>query len=499
MAVKAPLYIVDDGSGVNHLQEADSAYMTELNAFASYVHSVYPSVSLSVGSYAGNPNLLSGFPISDTYYIAGAYTTRVDRFSTEAETPNISQSSTAYNSIIKTVNAGSSSTADPTGMKFPLYLQADGESGSSGDVNRHLKCMTGQDFKDTFVTPILDSLNFYDGGTGPSNGGVYFISSSTTVAGATRVSATPIYSDTIANLAAYTSGGIPETQYQPSTVNNYYLFVVRPTSTDFPLVYDNLPLYLDPNDEQIKQHTPSTWSALLGPFIQAALYSAIQAGTLTVNYSINGSGNTMGTIMADTRRVPNGTAGGGGEYVTRYVNTDDYRTQEFPTGTPVVISQHTFKLAVDNVSLEGTAAAPHTNGTPRLSDGTVGLGWQFIGNGAASTTAGYVYRFDSDASPQQSTVGHAPWHTPSSQTQYYFRFSIYAQSDVGSQTLTGATLNTWVAMPIGISLGVYVNDNRAANSYAAAYVTWKVEIATDSGGSNIVATGYYRSDYEGGA
>lgn len=493
MATRYPLYVVDDGSGVNHLRQADSAYMTELNAFASYVHSVYPAVSLSVGSYAGNPNLLSGFPISDTYYIAGAYTTRVDRFSTEAETPNISQSSTAYNSIIKTVNAGSSSTADPTGMKFPLYLQDDGESGASGDVNRHLKCMTGQDFKDTFVTPILNSLDFYDGGTGPSNGGVYFISSSTTVSGAARVSATPIYSDTIANIAAYTSGGIPETQYQPSVVNNYYLFVVRPTSTDFPLVYDNLPLYLDPNDEQIKQHTPTTWSNLLGPFIQAALYDAIQAGTLNVNYSINGSGNTMGTIMADTRRVPTGTG-----YTQRYVGLDDYRTQEFPNGTPVVISQHTFKMSVDNVSLEGTTSSPETNGTPRLSDGTVGLGWQFTGNGAI-TNPGAVSQFDSDASPQQSTTGHLPWHTPSSQTQYYFRFSIYAQSDVGSQTLSGTTLNTWVSMPTGISLGVYVNDNRAANSYGAAYVTWKVEIATDSGGTNIVATGYYRSNYEGGA
>ena len=336
MAVKAPLYVVDDAFGVNHLREADSSYMTELHAFASYVHSEYPSVSLSVGSYAGNPNLLSGFPISDTYYIAGAYTTRVDRFATEAETPNISQSSTAYNSIIQTSNAGNSSLSDPTGMKFPLYLQADGESGTGGDVNRHLKCMTGQDFYDTFVSPILGSLNFYDGGTGPSNGGVYFISAATAVSGAVRVSTTPVYSDTIANVAAYTSGGIPETQYQPSTVNNYYLYVVRPTSTDFPLVYDNLPLYIDPNDEQIKQHTPSTWAALLGPFIQAAIY-----GSITVTYSINGSGSTMGTAMTDTRRVPTGTG-----YTTRYVNTNDYRTQEFPNGTPIVISQHNFKMSV---------------------------------------------------------------------------------------------------------------------------------------------------------
>ena len=43
--------------------------------------------------------------------------------------------------------------------------------------------------------------------------------------------------------------------------------------------------------------------------------------------------------MADTRLT-----GGSGNYQTRYVNTNDYRAQEFPDGTPTTINSYFLKI-----------------------------------------------------------------------------------------------------------------------------------------------------------
>ena len=64
-------------------------------------------------------------------------------------------------------------------------------------------------------------------------------------------------------------------------------------------------------------------------------YTAVSSGdgySLSYNIGSSGSGNTRGSGMADT--ILNGS----GNYQTRYVNTNDYRAQEFPNGTPTTLS-----------------------------------------------------------------------------------------------------------------------------------------------------------------
>ena len=594
MAVRTPLLLLAP-TGEPQLQffEFTSADMGYLHEFAPYAYgnnSLGPSAKLEVNT--ANGTLMSGQPFVDTYYIAGTYTTRVDRFSTEAETPNISMVTDNYNRIRVVYDSVSLPTGDTNNLQYPLYLWNDG-------TTTQLRAMSNQDFIDTFVTPALAVLDVWSASTTNQQQGTYFLTTSSNPSNATLVSSTPVAVNSVANIAAYSAAGIPEAQKQ-TTDTNYYLAQVNYAPSSYN-VYDPglgtyyLPLYFDAGTEQIRQHTPTTWANLLGPFLR--YYLAASGTGYQINYNLS-SGNQRGSTYTDTRVVPTGTG-----YTTLYVNTDDYRTQEFPTGTATTITANTKRfyinrnsptysasanpsLGVDEgqsvtftlnttnvldgttfeyaitginaaditsgslsgnvtisggqgsttitfaldfvtenemaicsfatpsgirtasvsvidvsevVSLEGTAAVPETNGAPPLSDGSVSVGWAFIGNGAISN-AGQVQDFNVDRTPQYTSTGHAVWHTPTTTTQYYFRFSIYDQSDPGSQTFSAApTLNTWVAMPTGTSLQPFVTDNRTANSYGAAHVTWKVEIATDSGGTNIIATGYYRSNYEGGA
>jgi hypothetical protein len=56
-------------------------------------------------------------------------------------------------------------------------------------------------------------------------------------------------------------------------------------------------------------------------------------------YSLATSGgNTRGTGMVDTR------LNGSGDYQQLYVNTNDYRSQEFPNGTAVTTSTYNLRI-----------------------------------------------------------------------------------------------------------------------------------------------------------
>ena len=60
-----------------------------------------------------------------------------------------------------------------------------------------------------------------------------------------------------------------------------------------------------------------------------------------LRYFIDGAGTTLGTGMANTK------LNGSGNYQTRYVNTDDYRAQEFPNGS--VVTEATYYLKARRV------------------------------------------------------------------------------------------------------------------------------------------------------
>ena len=341
MTVRSALFMgAPVGDPFSQINEMPTAGMNSVHDFAGYALSVNPAVRLEVNT--ANGTAMGGQPFVDTYYIAGASTTRVDRYATEAETPNISMSTDNYNRLRIIRDQPSLPTGDTNNLQYPLYLYDD-----SGTIQ--LKAMSRQDFIDSFVTPALTRVlttDYYDGTIGNGNGGIYFMTTSTSPTNGTLVSATPVAVNSVANLSAYTAAGIPETLKQTTDVN-YYIAKCTPDPTTYDL-YDpdlefyDLPVYFNVGDETIRVHTPTTWANLINPFLR---YYTGNFGTgYTVDYNMSGSGAQVGTTYVDTRRTPSGTG-----YNTRFVNADDYRTQEFPTGTEGTISANTKRLYVENI------------------------------------------------------------------------------------------------------------------------------------------------------
>lgn len=295
-----------------------------------YLYSQSTTVSLSVVGSGGNLGA-----ITDTRMIAGASTSQTSAeggFASEAATPDISSIlGASYARISQTVGSAPTLPVDTDLHRFPIMNMA---------TPGVLQAMTLQDCYDYFIIPTL--ANITSGTISALAGGAYHISTSSSVAGSTLVSATPVYVDTRANAAAYTAGGIPETLDQPTTINNYYLHKVTPAAN----TPSFMPLYWDYNGGYLKEMPLSMFDDIFGPMIQAAVVNGSgEVGVdLKIRYSINGSGTTMGSVMTDT--ILSGSSAAG--YNQRFVSISDYRTQEFPNGTPVANSTNALRIATSN-------------------------------------------------------------------------------------------------------------------------------------------------------
>ena len=305
MAVRAPLY---NDSG--NLKEMSTSLVDQIVQQTVYQYSLSPSVSLSVVSSGGSLGT-----ITDTRLQAGSSSSSATSYPSEATTAEPSVVSVNY-SKIDSSNASVTPTGD-SGKTWPVYY--DGTS---------IKAMNLQDVKDTFLHPAIDLLA--SGSTGTDQAGTYHISTSSSVAGSTLVSATPVFSDTGANTGAYTAGSIPETQDQPTTLTNYYLQIINGTDTSF-----TSPVFIR-SDDQIQIYPTATFQSLLQEWIRYT--AASSSDGYSISYNINGSGNNRGSGMVDQR------LNGSGNYQTRFVNANDYRAQEFPNGTLTTINTYFLKI-----------------------------------------------------------------------------------------------------------------------------------------------------------
>ena len=305
MAVRTPLY---NNSG--NLQQMTTAMVTQIVQQTVYQYSTDPSVALSVVSSGGS---LTG--LSDTRLQAGSQSTSVSSAPAESTTAEPSVVTVSYDKITSTSSGGSATT--DSGKTFPVYL----------DGLNNIQAMTHQDMLDTFIHPAIDLMT--SGSTGTDQGGTYQISTSASLSGNTAVSGTAVFVDTRANTGAYTSGSIPETLDQPTTINSYYLQRINGTDTSY-----TLPMIID-SSNHLQVSPEVTFETLLKNMVK---YSAVNDTNFRISYSINGSGNNRGSGMVDTR------LDGSGNYQTRFVNANDYRAQEFPNGTAQTISTYFLKI-----------------------------------------------------------------------------------------------------------------------------------------------------------
>jgi hypothetical protein len=486
MALRTPLLLENPSTVDMQITTYDSFLLAWLHSFAPYAYANNPSgPSAKLEVNTANGTLLSGQPFVDTYYIAGTSTTRVDRFATEAETPNISMVTDNYNRIRVVYDSVSLPTGDTNNLQYPLYLYNDG-----GVIQ--LRAMTNQDFIDSCVIPALNVMAIWLASTTNQQSGTYFLTTNASPANATLVSATPVAVNSVADVAAFTAGGIPEATKQ-TIDTNYYLARLNfaPTAYD---VYDAttltyyLPLYFDAGTESIRQHTPTTWAALLGPFLRH--YLATPGTGYYIEYNLT-DGNQRGTTYTDTRVTPTGTG-----YTQRFVNDDDYRTQEFPTGTASTITANTkafyIKRITESISLLGDASVPQSyeGEDPYYDDPFSGPIWA-VNNGFSFSSNGNIYKYSALTTPETNIFSSSEWCNAVPSVTYYIRATHSPIPFSSTQVVpnSGDALNVWHSLATTRRFSWSGADSGGP---VQRDIMIKVEIAADAAGSNIIATGYYR-------
>lgn len=318
MTVRNPL---KNDSG--NVKEMTSAEVNQIIDQIVYQYSLDPSVALSVVSSGGNLGT-----ITDTRIKSGTAASQAGdgvagdgglaEYPPESATGEPSTVTVSYSKINQTA-ATVSPTAD-TGKTWPAYYNASG----------HIQAMSLQDVKDTFLHPAINLLTAAT--TTTQQAGTYFISSTSSVAGSTLVSATPVFSDTRADTSLYTAAGIPETLDQPTTVTNYYLHSINGSDTSY-----TVPFFINASNH-LQEYADATFESLVQGWIRYTAASSTDGYKITYNLGTSGSGNVRGSGMGDT--ILNGS----GNYQQLYVNTDDYRAQEFPDGTEVTSNTYYLRI-----------------------------------------------------------------------------------------------------------------------------------------------------------
>ena len=311
MAVRAPVYIDSN----NDLIEMTTAEVTEWvnSVCGNYGNS--PSVTLAVDT--GSAQNLTA--MVDTRTQAGATSQSSTAFPNEATTAEPSTVTVTYDRVGQT-KASVSPTTD-TGTTWPCYINGDND----------IQAMNIQDIKDTFLHPAIDKL--ISGTESATTAGTYTITTSSTAAtNYTNVSTDAVFLDTRANTGAYTSGGIPETLDQPTTVTSYFLHR-RDAEAVTP---SRMPLFIT-GDNDLQTFTESAMDVLFTEWIRETAAESSDGYQISYTIETSGSGNTRGTAMVNTK------LDGSGNRQTRQVG-DDYRAQEFPNGTAQTISTYNLRI-----------------------------------------------------------------------------------------------------------------------------------------------------------
>jgi len=145
------------------------------------------------------------------------------------------------------------------------------------------------------------------------------------------------------------------------------------------------------------------------------------------------------------------------------------------------------------VALSGTSSSPvFFQDFPTTNNHDLVMGWEFAADGN-------IYKYESVYNVSGSgryLHTSTQWNNITPSQTYYIR----VQNSGGTKNLSvpdSDTINSWIALTSNREF--QVRDSRDITLYADENAVIKVEIASDSGGSNILATGYYEMRYVGNA
>tara|TARA_Y100001937_G_scaffold118784_1_gene173596 strand:- start:1262 stop:2242 length:981 start_codon:yes stop_codon:yes gene_type:complete len=323
MTVRRPLKLVDRNnfSEMSNLESLGSnADMFKIHQRIAYLYAQSPVVTLSFVSSNGNISPV----MSDTRYKSGPavqFTSgnwpQVTQTPTSSDTGPPQIVTTTFDKVSQTV--ASDPGAPPTYTLKPVRVD-----GTNAVIE-----MSETDVVDTFIDPILDKMESET--TDLRAGGSYFVSTSSTASNSTALGI--IFTDTKTNTSSYTSGNISTSgtfQDHSVTVNNYYLFQNDGANVTCPL-----PLIVD-GTSGLREMTTSEFDTYFLQLIKAHIHS--ETGN-TLRYNFDGSGTTKGTAIQNSVLTSVGST-----FVQDLTRANDYRAQEFPTGTNVASTIHRLKL-----------------------------------------------------------------------------------------------------------------------------------------------------------
>lgn len=284
----------------------------------AYLYSQNPTVELSVVASGGNISPT----MEDTRLRSGGFLTGVSAFPAETSTDEPVEVTVTYDKI----SQSTTSATKPSYTIKPVRVDTNGVTE-----------MTEDDIIDTFISPVVDAMVGANT-TDVIAAGAYYISTSASIAGSTNLGS--VYTDTKADLTAFQSNLIGNSSFQdhPVTVADFSLFQIDGVASAGwrgPLVVDYVANDRN-NPTGLRHMTSSEFDTYFQPLIRYAIYGLTGQ---TLRYNVDGSGTTQGTAMTNSV-----LSGGNGNYQTRYVNTDDYRAQEFPDGTLITANTYELKL-----------------------------------------------------------------------------------------------------------------------------------------------------------
>ena len=313
MAARKLLYY-DSGD----LKEMTSAEMVEVQKRMIYAYGVNPTAVLT--QVSGSGALVA--TMSDTRLQAGATSQSSSAFVPESSTAEPSTVTVSYDKInLAYTGTGSISNTSDNGTTFPVYYDS-----STGNI----AAMSLSDLKDTLLHAAIDLL--ISGTESGTTAGTYTIKNySSSATNYTLVSSTAVFANTIANTSAYSSGGIPETLDQPSTVTSFFLHR-RTSGGNTP---SRMPIVISGSND-LQEMSTTTIDDVLGDWLRYTAGHSADGYKISYDATTSG-GNTRGTAMVDTK------LNGAGDYQTRQVS-DDYRSQEFPNGSAVTVTTYNLRI-----------------------------------------------------------------------------------------------------------------------------------------------------------
>ena len=319
MAVVKPLFINSD----NNLQEMTDAQVLLHKQKAIYQYSLDPSALLTVVSNSG-ANMAA---ITDTRLQSGASVVSVSADPSASTSAPSATTDVSFDKINFAYDTSSGQTEDSDNRAFPIYRNSDGD----------IRAMSLDDMKDTFLHPAIDLMVVADASADDSNvAGTYRIHTASSLTDFTEVSGagTAIFTDTTSTgFAAGSIGTAGTTQTgSSSTVQNFFLMRRNGTDVDT----SSIKLAQINSDGNIQEYSDGG-TELLGNWLK---FTAGQSGDgYKITYAIGESvsGTQRGSSILNKQLGSTVTS-------TTLVNTNDYRAQQFPSGSATTTNTYLFKI-----------------------------------------------------------------------------------------------------------------------------------------------------------